>query len=64
MTSYLQARAQCEKVGDRLYRELQMDEMPWVCAQAKKYAETVRKMREERETMVKEQHGLDSEIKG
>ena len=41
--------------------------MPWACikciAQAKKYGDTVRRMREEREGMEKEQRRLDSELK-
>lgn len=60
--------AQCERVGVGLYRELQKEEeTPWVCTkcitQAKKYAETIRRMREERENMGKEKHRLDNEVK-
>ena len=60
--------AQCERIGDKLYKELQGEkELPWACTkcltQAKRNAEYVRKVREEKENLLREQERMDSEVK-
>jgi len=60
--------AQCEKVGAGLYRELQeAEKLAWGCTkcitQAKRHPDIVRKMREEKVELEKEQVRLDEEVK-
>ena len=60
--------ALCEKVNNKLYEALQdVNDLPWACtkcmAQAKRATESVRKTKEEKENLVKEQLRLDDEVK-